>query len=152
QELPWVKDSEAALARGAPTIWDEVPGNVLVDTIFGDVAATDRAFAIAAHVVKMDFHIPRVSPVPLEPPAALAYYDTRTHRYTLCAGSGGAVRQKHELATVLGIAPDRLRVLSYDVGGNFGSRNRPYVEFGLTLWASRKLARPVKFTASRSEA
>jgi len=152
EELPWVAQSEAALARGAPTIWDEVPGNVLVDTIFGDVAATDRAFATAAHVVKMDFRIARVTAVPLEPRAALAHYDTRTHRYTLYAGSGGAVRQKHELAAVLGIAPDRLRVLSYDVGGNFGCRNRPYVEFGLALWAARRLDRPIKYTATRSEA
>src|SRR5262245_42936608 len=152
EELPWVTDAEAALARAAPTIWDEVPGNVLVDTTFGDVVATDRAFAIATYVAKMDFQIPRVTAVPLEPRAALAYYDTRTHRYTLYAGSGGAVRQKHELARVLGIAPDRLRILSYDVGGNFGSRNRPYVEFGLALWAARKLGRPVTYTATRSEA
>jgi carbon-monoxide dehydrogenase large subunit len=152
EELAWVTDAEAALAGGAPAIWDEVPDNVLVDTIFGDVAATDRAFAVATHVVKMDFRIPRVTAVPLEPRAALAYYDTRTNRYTLCAGSGGAVRQKHELATVLGIASERLRILSCDVGGNFGSRNRPYVEFGLALWLARKLGRPVKYTASRSEA
>src|SRR5262249_58206702 len=65
---------------------------------------------------------------------------------------GGAVRQKRELAAVLGIAPERVRVLSYDVGGNFGTRNRVFVEFGLVLWAARKLGRPVKFTATRSEA
>src|SRR5260370_39360770 len=82
------------------------------------------------HVVKMDFHIGRVTGVPLEPRAAVAHYDAATARYTLYAGSGGAVRQKRELATVLGIAPERLRVLSYDVGGNFGTRNRVFVEFG----------------------
>src|SRR5579872_1994836 len=64
----------------------------------------------------------------------------------------GAVRQKRELAGVLGIAPDRLRVLSYDVGGNFGTRNRVFVEFGLVLWAAGKLKRPVKYTTTRSEA
>ncbi len=53
---------------------------------------------------------------------------------------------------MLGIAPDKLRVLSYDVGGNFGTRNRPFVEFGLVLWAAGKLKRPVKYTATRSEA
>ena len=90
--------------------------------------------------------------MPLEPRAALGAYDAATGRYTLYAGSGGAVRQKHELATVLGIAPERLRVLSYDVGGNFGTRNRVFVEFGLVLWAAKKLGRPVKFTATRSEA
>ena len=62
------------------------------------------------------------------------------------------MRQKRELAAVLGIAPEKLRVLSYDVGGNFGTRNRVFVEFGLVLWAARKLGRPVKFTATRSEA
>ena len=62
------------------------------------------------------------------------------------------MRQKTELAAVLGVAPDRVRVLSYDVGGNFAVRNRVYVEFGLVLWAARKLGRPVKYTATRSEA
>ena len=100
----------------------------------------------------MDFHIDRVTGVPMEPRAALGEYDAQTGRYTLYAGSGGAVRQKRELAGVLGIAADRLRVLSYDVGGNFGTRNRVFVEFGLVLWAARKLGRPVKFTATRSEA
>jgi aerobic carbon-monoxide dehydrogenase large subunit len=152
EELPCVTGSEATLAHGAPAIWDDVPDNVLVDTVFGDVEATDRAFAIAAHVVKMNFHIDRVTAVTMEPRAALAHYDATTTRYTLYAGSGGAVRQKQELAFVLGIAPDQLRVLSFDVGGNFGSRNRPYIEFGLVLWAAKKIGRPVKFTATRSEA
>ena len=88
----------------------------------------------------------------MEPRAALGDYDPATGRYTLYAGSGGAVRQKRELAGVLGVAPDKLRVLSYDVGGNFGTRNRLFVEFGLVLWAARKLGRPVKCTATRSEA
>jgi aerobic carbon-monoxide dehydrogenase large subunit len=152
RELPWNTGSDAALEGGAPVVWDEVPDNILVNTMFGDASATDRAFAVAAHVVRRDFRIGRVTAVPLEPRAALAQYDGQTQRYTLYAGSGGAVRQKQELASVLGIAPDRLRVLSHDVGGNFGSRNRPYVEFGLVLWAARKLGRPVKYTATRSEA
>jgi aerobic carbon-monoxide dehydrogenase large subunit len=152
QLLPWVIASEAAFAGGAAAVWDEVANNVLVDTLFGDRNATDIAFARAAHVVKADFRIGRVTAVTLEPRAALAHYDASTQRYTLYAGSGGAVRQKHELAAVLGIAADRLRVHAYDVGGNFGSRNRPYVEFGLVLWASHKLGRPVKYTATRSEA
>ena len=78
-------------------------------------------------------------------------FDVGAGRYTLHAGSGGAVRQKRELSGVLGIAPERLRVLSYDVGGNFGTRNRVFVEFGLVLWAAGQLRRPVKYTASRSE-
>ncbi len=152
EPLPHVVHSEDAMRPGAPKVWDELPDNIPVETWFGDRAATDRAFAGADHVVKMDFHIGRVTGVPLEPRAAVAHYDAETDRFTLYAGSGGAVRQKRELASVLGIAPERLRVLSHDVGGNFGTRNRVFVEFGLVLWAAHKLNRPVKFTATRSEA
>ncbi|HYI91222.1 MAG TPA: xanthine dehydrogenase family protein molybdopterin-binding subunit, partial [Beijerinckiaceae bacterium] len=150
-ELPFVTDARAALEPGAPAVWDEVPGNCFIDTMFGDAEATDRAFAAADHVVKMDFHIGRVTAVTMEPRAALGVFDPDSGRYALHAGSGGAVRQKHELAYVLGVAPSQLRVQSYDVGGNFGSKNRPYVEYGLVLWASRKIGRPVKYTATRSE-
>ncbi|MFZ1923051.1 MAG: xanthine dehydrogenase family protein molybdopterin-binding subunit [Xanthobacteraceae bacterium] len=152
QELPFVLHSEDAMAPGAPAIWDEVPDNTPVDTRFGDAAATDEAFGRAAHVVKRKFHVGRVTGVPMEPRAALGAYDAATGRYTLYAGSGGAVRQKNELAAVLGVEPERLHVLSHDVGGNFGTRNRVFVEFGLVLWASEKLKRPVKYTATRSEA
>ena len=99
----------------------------------------------------MDFHIDRVTGAPMEPRAAVAHFDRDSDRYTIYAGSGGAVRQKRELAEVLGVDPERIRVLSYDVGGNFGTRNRVYPEFGLILWAARKLGRPVKYTATRSE-
>ncbi len=150
--LPHVVHSEDAMKPGAPVVWDEAADNILVDTWFGDRAATDAAFARADHVVKMDFHIGRVTGVPMEPRAAVAHYDATSGRYTLYAGSGGAVRQKRELSTILGIAPERLRVLSADVGGNFGTRNRVFVEFGLALWAVQKVGRPVKYTATRSEA
>jgi carbon-monoxide dehydrogenase large subunit len=151
-ELPFVLHSEDAMRPGAPALWDDVPNNVVIETLFGDAEATQQAFARAAHVIARDFHIGRVTGVPLEPRAALGAYDAATGRYTLYAGSGGAVRQKSELATVLGIPPETLRVLSHDVGGNFGTRNRVFVEFGLVLWAAKKIGRPVKFTATRSEA
>ncbi len=150
--LPWVADSEEAAKPGAPRLWDDLPNNILVDTFFGDAAATEKAFAAAAHVVTLKSHVGRVTGVPLEPRAALAHFDSATQRYTIYAGSGGAVRQKQELAAVLGVDPKNVRVLSFDVGGNFGTRNRTFVEFGLALWASKKLGRPVKFRADRSEA
>jgi aerobic carbon-monoxide dehydrogenase large subunit len=84
--------------------------------------------------------------------AALGAYDPQSGRYTLHAGTGGAVRQKREMAAVLNVAPEQVRVVTAEVGGNFGSKNRPYVEYGLVLWAARLLGRPVKFTATRSEA
>jgi carbon-monoxide dehydrogenase large subunit len=151
-ELPHVTESLAAIEPGAPAVWEGVADNTFIDTRFGDSEATDAAFAAADHIVRAQFHAQRVTAVPLEPRAALGHYDPTTGRYTLYAGSGGAVRQKHELAGILGIEPSRLRVLSFDVGGNFGARNRVYVEFGLVLWASQKVGLPVKFTATRSEA
>jgi len=152
EDLPFVLHSERAMQPGVPAIWPEAPNNICVDTMFGNAEATDRAFARAPHVVSRKFHVGRVTGVPLEPRAALGVYDAATNRYTLYAGSGGAVRQKRELETVLGTPAESLRVLSYDVGGNFGTRNRVFVEFGLVLWAAKKLGRPVKFTATRSEA
>jgi aerobic carbon-monoxide dehydrogenase large subunit len=152
EELPFVVHSEDALKPGAPLVWDEIAGNVPCDTMFGDKDKTDRAFEKAAHVVKAEFNIVRVTGVPMELRSCLADFDAASGKYTLYAGSGGAVRQKIELVQVLGIAPDKLRVLSYDVGGNFGTRNRPFVEFGLVLWAAGKIKRPVKYTATRSEA
>lgn len=151
--LPFAPDAESALQQGATALWNEVGGNLIVDTLFGDHAATERAFAAADHVVKMDFHVGRISPAPLEPRAGLAQFDPGTGQYTLhfCTGGPGVVRQKRDFAAVLGIAPQQLRLVALDTGGSFGAKNRPYVEFGLILWAARKLGRPVKFTATRSE-
>ena len=151
EPLPWVAETAASAEPDAPRLWDALADNILVDATFGDVAGTDAAFGVAAHVVTMTARIGRVTGVPMEPRAAIGEFDAQTGRYTLYAGSGGAVRQKHELAKVLGVEPARVRVISHDVGGNFGTRNRAYVEFGLVMWASRRLGRPVKFRADRSE-
>ena len=152
EPLPSVAHCQDAMLDGAPRIWDAMAGNVCVDTQFGDATATRRAFDAAAHRVAMDFHIARVTGVPLEPRAALGRFDPQSGRYTLFAGSGGAVRQKHEIAAVLGVPAKDLRVVSKDVGGNFGTRNRVYVEFALVLWAARKINRAVKYTCLRTEA
>ena len=152
EALPFVTDTSAAAEPDAPRLWDALPDNVLVDSWHGDRENTEAAFARAAHVISMRYHLHRVTGVPLEPRASLGHFDVETGRYTLWAGSGGAVRQKQELAKVLGIEPARVRVISLDVGGNFGTRNRAFVEFGLVMYASKKLGRPVKFRADRSEA
>ncbi|MEL0324672.1 MAG: xanthine dehydrogenase family protein molybdopterin-binding subunit, partial [Rhodospirillales bacterium] len=135
----------------APRIWEDIPSNVFIDTYFGDQLATERAFAGADHVVKMSFDIPRVTGVPMEPRSALGVYDQEKDKYTLFAGSGGTVRQKREIAEVLGVPLEKVRVYALDVGGNFGTRNRTYVEFPLVVWASKKIGRPVKCTVERSE-
>ncbi|HEY1980421.1 MAG TPA: molybdopterin cofactor-binding domain-containing protein, partial [Xanthobacteraceae bacterium] len=152
EELPYLVETEKALRPGNAPLWDETPGNVLVDTEFGDKAKTDQAFAKAAHVVKSFFNIGRVTAVTMELRSCIGDYDPATDRTTLYCGGGGAVKQKYEMAGIFHLPPDKVRVLSYDIGGNFGSRNRPYVEYGLVVWAARKLKRPVKYTATRSEA
>jgi aerobic carbon-monoxide dehydrogenase large subunit len=150
--LPFVIDAAEAAQGQAAVVWDDVPTNVCVDTTFGsDPAAVDAAFAKAAHVVAHEFHVGRVTGVPIEPRAALGVWDAAGARFELYAGSGGAFRQCREIAEVLGLSPERLRVVSLDVGGNFGTKNRVYVEYGLVLWAARRLGRPVKFTATRVE-
>jgi carbon-monoxide dehydrogenase large subunit len=152
EPLPAVTDAVAAAAPEAPRLWDEAASNVCIDAEVGDAAATASAFARAAHVVKLDTWIQRVTGVPLEPRAAVGSHDAASGRTTLYAGSGGVVRQKHELAGVLGVPPDRIRVVSGDVGGNFGTRNAFYPEFALVAWASRRVGRPVKWTCERQEA
>jgi carbon-monoxide dehydrogenase large subunit len=152
EPLPAVTDTVAAAAAGAPAIWDGAGSNVCIDAEVGDAAATAVAFACAAHVVKLETRIQRVTGVPLEPRAAIGSYDAASGRTTLYAGSGGVVRQKHELAAVLDVTPDRVRVVSGDVGGNFGTRNAFYPEFALVAWASRRVGRPVKWTCERQEA
>lgn len=149
--LPFAQDQLSAIGKQGVTIWDEAPDNVLVDTWFGDKRATDKAFDAAEHVVTMDLHIPRVTAATLEPRAALAVPDDGNGVSEVYVGGGGAVRQRDELASVMGISTDKLRVQTHDVGGNFGAKNRVYVEYGLVLWAAQKLDVPVKYTASRYE-
>jgi aerobic carbon-monoxide dehydrogenase large subunit len=152
EPLPAVTESIKAIAADAPLVWDEARSNVCVDAEVGDAAATARAFEKAAHIVTLQTWVQRVTGVPLEPRAAVASHDRATGRTTLYAGSGGVVRQKHELASVLDVPADRIRVVSGDVGGNFGTRNAFYPEFALVAWASRRVGRPVKWTCERHEA
>lgn len=152
EELPFALDQLEAIGKPGTSVWDETADNVLVDTMFGDKQATDKAFSAAEHVVELDLYIPRATGVTMEPRAAFAIHDPKTGESEVVVGGGGAVRQRSELAAVLGMDPEKLRVQTYDVGGNFGTRNRVYVEYGLVLWAARKLGRPVKWAATRNEA
>ena len=150
--LPSVTNTWDTAAPDAPKLWDDAESNVCVHAEVGDRAATQAAFDSAAHVVKLDTWVQRVAGVPMEPRAALADYDPSTGRMTLSAGSGGSVRLKHDLAHMLGMKSEDVRVIMKDVGGNFGTRGMIYPEFTLAAWASRRLAHPVKWTCERSEA
>jgi carbon-monoxide dehydrogenase large subunit len=136
---------------GAPRLYDHI-GNVCIDADVGDVEATKAAFARAAKIAKLGTWVHRVTGVPLDARAAVGTYDPAAQKYTLHAGSGGVVRQKHELAKILGVELSSVRVECGDVGGNFGTRNAFFPEFALVVWAAKRLGRPVKWTCERSEA
>lgn len=149
--VPLEANADSARAETAPLLWDDLEGNLCVDSDLGDPVATDDAFAKANHIVDLAVHVGRVTGVPMEPRAALATYDKKTDSYALYAGCGGALRHRSELALLAGVPEDRMRVVCGDVGGNYGTRNRVYPEFPLVLLAAKQLNRPVKWTADRSE-
>jgi aerobic carbon-monoxide dehydrogenase large subunit len=151
EPLPAVIDAKDAVAPDAPRLYDDLP-NIMIDAEVGDAKATDEAFAGAAHVTKLETWVNRVTGVPMEPRAAVGVYDQETKRYTLYAGSGGIVRQKKEIAGIMGVPFDDVRVIAHEIGGNFGTRNSFFPEFALVVWGSRKVGRPVKWTAERNEA
>jgi aerobic carbon-monoxide dehydrogenase large subunit len=152
EPLPAVTASPDAAAGSAPILWDTSTSNVCVDSEVGDVAAVEAAFARAAHVVRLETRVNRVTGVPMEPRAALGVWDEASGRYTLYAGSGGSVRIKSDLAGTLGVPESSVRVVAREVGGNYGTRNAFYPEFALVAWAARRLGRPVKWTGDRREA
>jgi carbon-monoxide dehydrogenase large subunit len=125
--------------------------HVAIDARVGKHAEVDSAFTAAAHVVRLETTVQRVTGVPMEPRAAVAAYDVASGQYTLYAGCGGAVRQKRELAIVLDVEPDKVRAVAIDVGGNFGTRNYFFPEYALVAWAARRVGRPVKWTGDRQE-
>ena len=151
EALPAVVHAVGATGAHVP-LWEGRGSNITIDADLGDRAATDAAFATAAHVVRLSTWVQRVTGVPLEPRAALGAYDAASRRYTLYAGSGGVVRQKRELAAILGVEEGAVRVVARDTGGNFGTKNSFYPEFALVAWASKRLGRPIKWTCERSEA
>ena len=149
---PPVTDLAAAAAPGAPAVWPDCPDNICFEFEQGDRAAVDRAFAAAAHVTSLDFTVSRVAPAPMEPRAAIGVYDAGEDRYTLHCGVQNPHSMRRIIASqILGITETRLRVVSPDMGGAFGMRSNPYAEIALVLWAARRVGRPVKWTAERSE-
>src|SRR5215470_19372161 len=143
---------EATLA-GAPAVWDECPDNVSNFTERGNKAATDAAFAQAARVIRRRYVITRVHAQYLEPRGALGAYDGAEDRLTLYADVQYPHRVRQMLAqSVFRVPESKVRVISGDVGGGFGTKGWQYVEHRLTLWAARKIGRPVKWICERREA
>ncbi|HXZ02267.1 MAG TPA: xanthine dehydrogenase family protein molybdopterin-binding subunit [Stellaceae bacterium] len=150
--LPSVTDTTAASLPGAAVVWEEVPDNLCFVHELGDKAAVDAAFARAKHVVRERFRISRVAANPMEGRTALGLYEERDERYTLYAGLQGVHRTRVELAgNIFKLPANRFRLISPDVGGGFGMKGSAFPELALVLWAARKIGRPVKWTAERSE-
>ncbi|HRC55091.1 MAG: xanthine dehydrogenase family protein [Myxococcales bacterium] len=151
--LPGCGRLPEATAEGAPLVWDQAPGNVCFDWHIGDAALTDAAFAKAAHVVELDLVNNRVAPNAMEPRAANGHYAAANDHYTLYTTSQNPHLTRLLLAAfTLHVSEHKLRVIAPDVGGGFGSKIFHYAEELLVLWASRRVGRPVKWTADRSEA
>ena len=148
--LPAVVDVKSA-AKG-PALHDIAPDNVCYVWALGDKAATDAAFAKAAHVTKLDIVNNRLVPNAIEPRAANATHSRADDSYTLYVASQNPhVERLLMTAFVLGLPESKVRVVAPDVGGGFGSKIYLYGEDVVVTWAAKRLNRPVKWTAERSE-
>ena len=152
--LPAVTDAAAAMRRGAPQLFDHIAGNVVFDwdNNTGNAKATKAAFAKASRVVALELVNNRVVANSMEPRNAIAEFDAASGRSTLYTSTQGPHFVRDPLAeTILKLPKEKLRVVTPNVGGGFGMKAFVYPEQALVVWASRKLARPVKWQADRSE-
>jgi len=150
--LPAVTTPTAALATDAPQLHEEAPGNLVLDYHYGDSQQVEAAFARAAHVTRLKLINNRVVVNAMEPRSAIGHYDRAADRWTLQVGCQGVFGLRNTLAKdILGVAPEKVRVLTGNVGGSFGMKATVYPEYVCLLHASRALGRPIKWTDERSE-
>ena len=150
QPLPHVIGAMAALAPGAPRVWPDRPGNLAFETELGDAGATKAAFAQAARTVALTIVNQRLVTNYMDTRGVIAEYDG--HRYTLTLGSQGShIIRDIICGNVLNLPTDRMRVITPDVGGGFGTKLFPYREYALAAVAAERLRRPVKWICDRSE-
>ncbi|MGF7052341.1 carbon-monoxide dehydrogenase large subunit [Bosea sp. OAE752] len=152
QPLPAVTGIEEALAKGAPQVWADRPGNVAFEAEQGDREKTEKAFAKAARTVSLTIVNNRLASNYMETRACVAEYDKAEKRWTLTLGSQGSHGMRDLIATyVLKVDPKRIRVVTPDVGGGFGTKIFLYREYPLAMIAAEKLKRPVRWVADRTE-
>ena len=150
--LPAVVDAAEALKAGAPQLFDQAAGNLGVEAAFGDAAKLKAAFDKAHLVVEHTFRASRAVAVQMEPRSHIGSYDAATDTLTFVSGTQGAVRVKSDLVAVLGMPPEKVHVLTQDVGGAFGLRTHLNPEQTAIAWAAKHLKRTVKWTSDRTEA
>src|SRR5262249_60059153 len=152
QALPHVVDAVAALKTGPPPVWPENSDNVAFGATIGEEAATARAFASAARTVSLTLVNQRLVTNYLDTRGVVASYDADSDRITLALSSQGSHAVRDVLSgSVLKIPPEKLRVITPDVGGGFGTKLFTYREYALAAVAAKKLRRPVKWIADRSD-
>ncbi len=148
-DLPCVVDPREALKPGAPQVWAQAPGNVAAEAQYGDPEKVKKAFASAAHVTTLELHNQRVIAMALEPRACTAVHENgRTTLYTQNQTPTGA---RELLGAVFKAKPDAFRIVVGDIGGGFGMKTGLTPEDALVCHAARKLGRPVRWRAERSE-
>ena len=136
----------------APQIHEIAPANTIYQWHLGDAKAVDQAFKSAAHVTTLEIVNNRLVPNAMEPRAAIGDYDAGTSSFTLWNTTQNPHVARLVIAAFVGIAPEhKLRVIAPDVGGGFGSKIFVYPEEVVCLWASKRVGRPVKWVAERSE-
>lgn len=148
--LPAVTTASDADRSDAPQLYDEIPGNLILDYHYGDAAKTADAFAKAAHVETLSIRNTRLIVSAMEPRAAIAQYDAGPGAWTLHCESQGVFGMRGQIMSVLGVSADKVRVLTGQVGGSFGMKASIYPEYVCLLHAARALGRPVKWTDDRS--
>ncbi len=145
EDLPVVVDR----APGGPAIHPEAPGNLAFDWAIGQPDEVEAALAASTHRVRLSVDHNRVIVNALEPRAAYAEWDgSRLH---LCVNGQGVWVQKAELARMLALPADAVRVTTPDVGGGFGMKSMTYPEYIVLAHAARQLGRPVRWIATRTE-
>jgi aerobic carbon-monoxide dehydrogenase large subunit len=151
EDLPAVVSELDALEENTIQLHDGVPGNLAFDYDYGDEKAVEEAFARAARVVRVSLDLTRISGNPMEPRAALASWDAVNGRYDVYCSSQGLSVMTPTLLAMFGMPAGSIRVHARDVGGGFGTRSQPYMEYCAVMVAARRLGRPVKWAGSRFE-
>ena len=151
EDLPVVTGLDAALAPGAPEIWQGAPGNIAARSAYGDAQAVAQVFDSAPHKVAIDVVNQRLAPAPMEPRAVLASFEAGSGRLTLRMSTQMPSSTRNTIASLLGLPKERVRVVVGDVGGGFGMKTNAYPEDLLAAFACLRLERPVKWVAERSE-
>ncbi len=149
--LPAAVETEAAAQPGAPQVFAKAPNNTAYDNHIGDKSAVDAVFAKAKHVVSVRIVNPRVVANYMEPRGAVAEYDASADHLTLNVGSQGVHSMQGMIAKILGVELAKLRVITTDVGGGFGTKGFVYREYPLILEAARRLKAAIRWQADRSE-